>query len=56
MSLTYALLLIVSNAAGGESVFVVDHNLSKSDCDELRFSWVYTLDSHSRVICTIEQD
>ena len=56
MSLTYALLLIVSNASGGESVFAIDHDLSKSDCDELRFSWLYTLDSHSRVTCTIEQE
>ena len=56
MSLTYALLLIVANVSGGESVFAIDHNLSKADCEELRFSWLYTLDSHSTVICTIEQE
>ena len=56
MNLTYSLLLIVANASGGESVFAVDHNLSKSDCDELRFSWLYTLDSYSTVTCTTEQN
>jgi hypothetical protein len=48
------LILIVANAGGTDSTFVVDYNLTRQDCYRAAFSWSGTLDQYSTVQCVIE--
>ena len=52
--MTFALILTVLNAAGLESSFVIDYNLSKIDCQVLWYEWSTTLDEYSYVTCEVE--
>lgn len=51
---TFAFILSVINIEGDFSSFVIDYNLTKSDCAALVQSWNPTLDSMSFVTCEKE--
>ena len=48
---TFAFILYVVNPTGDYSSFVIDYNLTESDCMELHESWGPTLDNYSTVFC-----
>ncbi len=51
---TFLFLLIVSNACGDDSTFVLDYNLSREDCTALHDQWAPTLNDLSTVFCREE--
>lgn len=53
---TFMLLLHVWNMGGETTTFVIDYDLSKSDCAELQFSWAKTVDKYSHVECVEENN
>ena len=48
---TFAFILYVVNPTGEYSSFVIDYNLTATDCMELHESWGPTLDNYSTVFC-----
>jgi hypothetical protein len=53
---TFVFLLSVVNLQGDYSTFVIDYNLTESDCTQLVESWNPTLDSMSFVTCEKESN
>jgi len=53
---TFMLLLHVWNYGGETTSFVIDYNLSNSDCIELQSSWTETLGKYSHVECVVENN
>lgn len=53
---TFVFLLSVVNLQGDYSTFVIDYNLTESDCKQLVESWNPTLDSMSFVTCEKESN
>lgn len=53
---TFAFILFVLNASGDYSTFVLDHDLSDSDCAALEAEWTGTLDQFSHVACRPEME
>jgi len=48
---TFAFILYVVNPTGEYSSFVIDYNLTESDCMALHESWGPTLGEYSTVFC-----
>lgn len=48
---TFLFLLHVMNAGNETTTLVLDHDLSKTDCDQLIEEWEGTLDQYSTVEC-----
>lgn len=55
MMKTFFFLLHVMNAGNETSTFVLDYNLSKTDCYQLVEEWKGTLDQYSNVECVTAQ-
>jgi hypothetical protein len=51
MTKIFALILYVANPAGEYSSFVIDYDLSATDCAVLHAQWEPTLDEFSSVEC-----
>jgi len=52
--MAFVLILSVINITGLDSTFVIDHNLTREDCNSLLIQWNETLDQYSTVVCEVE--